>query len=177
MAAPLTAKRQRFVEEYLIDLNATAAAGRAGYKHPNKQGPRLLVNVGIAAAKQARSQRAQVDQDYVLCRLKIEAEREGDQPGHILARVQALKLLGEHLGLFGDVATVRKVLELERKEDARDGAACCSGEACADRSPPGVANGGNGRQPPGLSSVAAVGLSDSGPGSGYPAGCRRIGFR
>jgi len=44
------------VNEYLIDLNATAAAARAGYKHPNQQGPRLLVNVGIAAAIQARRQ-------------------------------------------------------------------------------------------------------------------------
>ena len=30
-ARPLTAKRQRFVEEYLVDLNATQAAVRAGY--------------------------------------------------------------------------------------------------------------------------------------------------
>jgi hypothetical protein len=26
---------------------------RAGYKHPNRQGPRLLVNVGVAAAIRA----------------------------------------------------------------------------------------------------------------------------
>ncbi len=46
----MTPKQQRFVEEYLIDLNATAAARRAGYTHPNTQGPRLLVNVGVKAA-------------------------------------------------------------------------------------------------------------------------------
>ena len=36
----------------MIDLNATEAAIRAGYsaKTANQQGPRLLVNVGIAAA-------------------------------------------------------------------------------------------------------------------------------
>jgi phage terminase small subunit len=50
----LRPKQKRFVEEYLIDLNATAAARRAGYKQPNKQGPRLLVNVGISEAIQAR---------------------------------------------------------------------------------------------------------------------------
>jgi|SRR6185437_371664 len=45
----LTARQQRFVDEYLIDLNATQAATRAGYAKPNQQGPRLLVNVGVRA--------------------------------------------------------------------------------------------------------------------------------
>ena len=43
----LPPKQERFVHEYLIDLNATNAARLAGYKHPNIQGPRLLVNVSI----------------------------------------------------------------------------------------------------------------------------------
>lgn len=45
----LTAKQQRFVEEYLIDLNATKAAIRAGYseKTANEQGSQLLVNLSI----------------------------------------------------------------------------------------------------------------------------------
>ena len=67
---PLTPKQQRFVEEYLVDLNATAAAARAGYKEANKQGPRLLVNVGVAAAvqkaKDARSNRTEITADRVL---------------------------------------------------------------------------------------------------------------
>jgi phage terminase small subunit len=48
----LTAKQQRFVAEYLIDLNATQAAIRAGYKGENADvtGPRLLGNVGVSAA-------------------------------------------------------------------------------------------------------------------------------
>jgi phage terminase small subunit len=45
----LTAKQDRFCREYIIDLNATQAAKRAGYVAPNTQGPRLLVNVGIQA--------------------------------------------------------------------------------------------------------------------------------
>lgn len=49
---PLTAKQQRFVAEYLIDLNATQAAIRAGYsaKNANVDGPRLLANAGISVA-------------------------------------------------------------------------------------------------------------------------------
>ena len=52
----LTPKQQRFVEEYIVDSNATQAAIRAGYskRSANQQGPRLLVNVGIAAAIEER---------------------------------------------------------------------------------------------------------------------------
>ena len=48
----MTAKQERFVEEYLIDLNATQAAIRAGYspKTANEQGARLLAKVSIQAA-------------------------------------------------------------------------------------------------------------------------------
>ena len=44
MAARLTDKQQRFVAEYLIDLNATQAAIRAGYskKTADRIGPELL---------------------------------------------------------------------------------------------------------------------------------------
>ncbi len=49
---PLNPKQTRFVAEYLIDLNATQAAIRAGYASANADvtGPRLLGHVGIAAA-------------------------------------------------------------------------------------------------------------------------------
>lgn len=39
--AKLTAKQQRFVDEYLIDLNATQAAIRAGYSEK----PRFLLEL------------------------------------------------------------------------------------------------------------------------------------
>lgn len=75
----LTAKQQRFVAEYLIDLNATQAAIRAGYSEKTalQQGPRLLGNVGvaaaIAAAKRERSERTEIDADWVLKRLARDA--------------------------------------------------------------------------------------------------------
>lgn len=48
----LTAKQQRFVEEYLVDLNATQAAIRAGYsaKNADKIGPELLGKTRVAEA-------------------------------------------------------------------------------------------------------------------------------
>lgn len=48
----LTPKQDRFVEEYLIDLNATQAAIRTGYseKTAYSQGQRLLKHVEVATA-------------------------------------------------------------------------------------------------------------------------------
>lgn len=68
----LTAKQARFVEEYLIDLNATQAAIRAGYseKTAKSQGQRLLTNVDVAAAiakaQERRSVRTGITQERVL---------------------------------------------------------------------------------------------------------------
>lgn len=68
----LTAKQKIFVSEYLIDLNATQAAIRAGYSKRNadKIGPELLgktrVAEAIQAAMQKREQRTEITQDMVL---------------------------------------------------------------------------------------------------------------
>ena len=72
MASKLSPKQQRFVEEYLVDLNATQAAMRAGYskKTANEQGSQLLAKVSIAnavaAAKAKRSARTEVTADMVV---------------------------------------------------------------------------------------------------------------
>ena len=70
----LSDRRQAFVNEYLKDFNASQSAVRAGYKgDPNTVGPRLLADVGVAAAiAQAvaeRSKRTKIDADFVLTRL------------------------------------------------------------------------------------------------------------
>lgn len=68
----LTDKQKRFAEEYLVDLNATQAAIRAGYaeKTADVQGPRLLGNVRvqeeIQRAMAERSARTEITQDRVL---------------------------------------------------------------------------------------------------------------
>lgn len=101
----LTPRQERFVQEYLVDLNATQAAIRAGYspKAANREGCRLLTNVdiqsAITVAKQARAARAELSQDWVLRRLRIEATRKEEGASHS-ARVSALKLLGQHMGMF-----------------------------------------------------------------------------
>lgn len=71
-----TLKMERFIDEYLVDGNATQAAIRAGYSRATaySAGPRLLKNVGVAARlaeKQAeRAARVQITQDEVLRQLK-----------------------------------------------------------------------------------------------------------
>ncbi len=68
----LTPKQERFTEEYLIDLNATQAAIRAGYsvRTANEQGSRLLSNVSVRArideALAERSRRTGINQDRVI---------------------------------------------------------------------------------------------------------------
>lgn len=68
----LTPRQQRFVQEYLLDLNATQAAIRAGYssRTAEQQGPRLLGYAGVKRAIQAaqakRAERVEVKQDEVL---------------------------------------------------------------------------------------------------------------
>ena len=70
--AKLTEKQQRFVEEYLIDLNATQAAIRAGYsvKTANEQGCQNLAKLNISQAiserMAERSKRTGVNQDRVV---------------------------------------------------------------------------------------------------------------
>ncbi|MFP2873738.1 terminase small subunit [Acetobacter tropicalis] len=70
--AGLNDKQRRFVEEYLVDLNATQAAVRAGYseKTAHSIGQRLLKNVeiqnAISEAQNSRSKRTQITQDRVL---------------------------------------------------------------------------------------------------------------
>ena len=78
----LTAKQQAFVEEYLIDLNATQAAIRAGYSETTarKIGQENLTKPDIAKAigeaKAKRSERTQINADWLLNRLAEEAEAD-----------------------------------------------------------------------------------------------------
>lgn len=69
---PFTAKQQRFIEEYLLDLNASRAAVRAGYsaRSAGSVSWRLLrhpaIAEAVAAAKQERAERTRLDQDRVI---------------------------------------------------------------------------------------------------------------
>lgn len=70
--AKLTPKQERFCEEYLIDLNATQAAIRAGYSAntANRIASELLSKLDIqnriAELKAERSKRTEITQDRVV---------------------------------------------------------------------------------------------------------------
>lgn len=72
----LTPKQAAFVREYLIDLNATQAAIRAGYsqKTANEQGARLLANVSVRfdlnLAMKERGERTKITGDRVLMEIE-----------------------------------------------------------------------------------------------------------
>lgn len=124
----LTDKQAAFVREYLVDLNATQAAIRAGYgeRTAYSVGQRLLKNVeiqrAVAVAQAQRARRVEVTQDYVLANLVEIVERtmqrapvldrKGEQFTDEAGRAvwtfdakganRALELLGKHLGIFAD---------------------------------------------------------------------------
>ena len=103
----LKPKQQRFADEYLVDLNATQAAIRAGYskKTARSQGERLLTNVDVAAAIQAaqqkRSERVQITQDSVLEGI-IRCTSASEKAEDYKTALKGYELQGKHLGLFTD---------------------------------------------------------------------------
>lgn len=105
--ANLTPKQQRFVEEYLIDLNATQSAIRAGYSEKTAQEigsenlSKPMVAKAIAEAQEKLSNKAQVTVEMVVQGLLNEAKdlSEGSTQS---ARVSAWAHLGKHLGMFKD---------------------------------------------------------------------------
>jgi phage terminase small subunit len=89
--AKLNPKQERFVAEYLVDLNAKQAAIRAGYSErtAESQGSRLLSNAKVAEAiqrgKAKREHRLEVTQDRVVLELAriafADVRQYGDEPG------------------------------------------------------------------------------------------------
>ena len=128
MTTTLPVRRSRFVDEYMIDLNATQAAIRSGYsvKTANKPGPRLLVNVGIqeaiAVAMAAQSRRTEIDADWVIAELVKNVE-SGRFEKDLSDSNKALEMLGKHLQMFPAPAPVHvdnrtQVLDVEAYGDS-----------------------------------------------------------
>lgn len=78
----LTPKMQRFVEEYLVDLNATQAAIRAGYSEKTARAigsenlSKPVIQLAIEEAQAKRSERTQITADQVLSELALIAKSD-----------------------------------------------------------------------------------------------------
>lgn len=72
----ITRKRRSFIESYLKCWNATQAATVAGYKHPRRQGSRLLSFVDIQEEIQRRLDEKCMGADEVLLRLAEQARAD-----------------------------------------------------------------------------------------------------
>ena len=90
----LNEKQRRFVAEYLVDRNATAAAKRAGYseRSAHAQGHDLLkhpeIGPAIAEAEAKRSERTGITADVVLYELlrlaRVDISEAFDSEGNLL---------------------------------------------------------------------------------------------
>lgn len=102
---PITPKRQRFVEEYLVDLNGTRAAIRAGYSATaaHVTACRLLkdanVQQSIAARQTELSAKTGVRAEDIVARLGI-LSREAQAARQYAASIKATELQGKTLGIF-----------------------------------------------------------------------------
>ena len=124
----LNERHQRFADEYLIDLNATRAAIRAGYseKTASAQAARLLKNVKVSAYIKKRMSEQQEDtiasadevmryltsvirgqsRSHVLAKDELGAERIVEKPPDEKERLKAAELMGKRHQLFTDKVKV-----------------------------------------------------------------------
>ncbi len=104
MDKKLTPKQQKFVEEYLVDLNASAAARRAGYspKTANRQAAETLTKPVIQEAIAKRQEALRKNTDITPERVAKEFARLGFEEEEISVKdkLKALELLAKHLGMF-----------------------------------------------------------------------------
>lgn len=117
----LTARQSKFIDEYMVDLNATQAAIRAGYsaKTAGQIGDENLkkpeIQKFLSVRIKDREKRTELTQDKVLGdieRIKVDAmQKVYDKDGNEVmlnhgAALKAAELQGRHLALFNDKLNV-----------------------------------------------------------------------
>lgn len=141
----LTDKQEAFVREYLVDLNATQAAIRAGYSErtAQAQSSRLLTNVmvrtRIEELQAKRAEKLELDADWVLRRLKeisdkcMQAEpvmtfdydsktmvETGEYKFDSVGANKSTELIGKHLGMFKDKLDINANIGVQIVDDIDD---------------------------------------------------------
>lgn len=106
MRTKLTAKQQAFIEEYLIDLNATQAAIRAGYSKKTAQQvgsqnlSKLVIQTSIQKAMKQRSERTGITAVKVLDAIAEIGFADFSEDIRVSDKLKALELMARHLGMF-----------------------------------------------------------------------------
>lgn len=147
MADKMTAKQRRFCEEYLIDLNATQAAIRAGYSKKNAQNiasenlAKPIMRKYIDAKMAKKDSELIAKQDEVLryltsvlrgesvgTEIVVEGTGDGCSEARTMQkepsekdRLKAAELLGKRYGLFTDKVDINADAELTITVDYGDG--------------------------------------------------------
>ena len=122
----MTARQERFIREYLVDLCGAKAARRAGYSIKNARsiGCRLLkkdeIQREVARAMELETKDAALRREQVIEELKVVAfAKASDAAGaelKVAQKLKALELLGKHLGLFEGIGA-RQLPKVEIRED------------------------------------------------------------
>ena len=147
MADKMTAKQRRFCEGYLIDLNATQAAIRAGYSKKNAQNiasenlAKPIIRKYIDAKMAKKDSELIAKQDEVLryltsvlrgesvgTEIVVEGTGDGCSEARTMQkepsekdRLKAAELLGKRYGLFTDKVDINADAELTITVDYGDG--------------------------------------------------------
>ncbi|MGJ3499893.1 Terminase small subunit (plasmid) [Piscirickettsia salmonis] len=128
--AKLSPKKEKFVNEYLKDFNATQAAIRAGYseKTARSQGQRLLTNAdvkqGIAEKNKKINEKYSINHDSIrqeMAKLAfISLSQLGDKETGIKAqdKIKALDCLAKIEGMY--IQKVEADINLNKKSDKEE---------------------------------------------------------
>ena len=125
----LTAKQKTFCEEYLVDLNATQAAIRAGYSSDTAQqigSENLLkpvIQEHIQKNMDKRSQKTEITAEYVLNGIRdVVATCVEEDTYDAKAALKGYELLGKHLKIFTEVhENTHKFVKMGEVSVGKDG--------------------------------------------------------
>lgn len=119
----LSRKRAVFVSEYLVDMNASAAAVRAGYspavskQMANKLMADSRVRNAIDKALSQRSRDNAADANRIIDTLK---EMAFDPQCPYAAKLKAIEMLGKYYGMFSEKVQVDTTIRIEMPEAIKE---------------------------------------------------------
>lgn len=130
---PITIKNSVFIDEYMVDMNATQAAIRAKYSEKSAYsiGSELLskpeIQAELAKRCEARAKKTGTDNEWVIKQLQKNHEIAHTREVEDLnASTKAVELIGKHHGTFnadaGEAKEIRVTIVKADRSKGNDGA-------------------------------------------------------